>query len=234
MNKEYAYVGSELELFSTARNWKRYWASHVRPHLGDAVFDVGAGTGANLDVLYRQPARWTCIEPDWALAAQAQARINALGYAENCQVFHGTLSDLEPGRSADTIIYIDVLEHIDDAHAEMRLASERLRPGGRMIALCPAQPWLFSPFDKAVGHFRRYTLASLADTAPANLTPVSMVYLDSVGLLASAANKMFLKASYPKPKQIALWDRAMVPCSRIVDKLVGHRIGKSVLGIWQK
>jgi hypothetical protein len=63
---------------------------------------------------------------------------------------------------------------------------------------------------------------------------VKSIYLDSVGLLASSANKLLLKQSYPTLKQVLFWDRTMVPMSKLFDKITFHQLGKSVLLIAQK
>jgi hypothetical protein len=59
-----------------------------------------------------------------------------------------------------------------------------------------------------------------------------LIYLDTVGLAASTANRLFLKSAMPSNSQIQTWDRLMVPLSRGIDPLLGYRVGKSVLGIW--
>jgi hypothetical protein len=100
--------------------------------------------------------------------------------------------------------------------------------------LAPALPWLFSPFDAAVGHYRRYTKASLRSIAPAGLRETKCIYLDSAGLLASLGNKLLLRSPIPSRAQIEFWDRAMVPISRYADRVLNHKIGKSILGVWQK
>lgn len=228
-----AYVGSELALFANATNWKRYWSSQVRPYFGERVFDVGAGLGANLRVLWHPGASWLCIEPDAELAKEAEETMAELGITDHCTVFHGTVAQLDPKEMADTIIYIDVIEHIEDDHAELRLAMKHLRPGGHIIVLVPAYQWLFSPFDDAVGHFRRYTSRSLSKIVPKELKLKRLRHLDTVGLLASTANRFILRSSTPNPSQIAFWDRVLLPVSRVVDRLFAYRVGKSVLGIWQ-
>jgi hypothetical protein len=63
---------------------------------------------------------------------------------------------------------------------------------------------------------------------------VRAFHLDSVGLLASLGNKVFLRASQPTERQILLWDRVMVPASYLTDWLTGYRLGRSVIGVWQK
>ena len=63
---------------------------------------------------------------------------------------------------------------------------------------------------------------------------VRLRFLDTVGLAASLANRLFLKQSMPSASQIRLWDGAMVPLSRFVDPLSGYRLGKSILGVWRR
>jgi len=63
---------------------------------------------------------------------------------------------------------------------------------------------------------------------------VRSIYPDSVGLLASLGNRLFLSQSMPGPGQIAFWDKVMVRCSRLVDPLLFHALGKSVLSVWRR
>lgn len=146
----------------------------------------------------------------------------------------GTVHDLPEEGKFDAILYIDVLEHIEDDRGEMFRAAARLKPGGALIVLAPAHPFLFTPFDAAIGHFRRYTRASLRTAAPETLRTERLVYLDSAGMLASAGNRMFLRSAMPTERQILTWDRLLIPVSRLVDPIFAGRVGKSVLGIWRK
>ena len=70
--------------------------------------------------------------------------------------------------------------------------------------------------------------------SPEGLSLVRLDYLDSVGMLASLGNRLVLKSAMPSPGQVAVWDRLMVPVSRLVDPLLGHRLGKSVLAVWRR
>ena len=71
---EFVYEGNELELFSRAENWKRYWSAHIRPHLGQRVLEVGAGTGVNTPFLNKGASEWVCLEPDRNMAAMLVER----------------------------------------------------------------------------------------------------------------------------------------------------------------
>jgi 2-polyprenyl-3-methyl-5-hydroxy-6-metoxy-1,4-benzoquinol methylase len=227
---EFAYAGSELEIFEKAVNWKRYFARYMAPYIRGEVLEAGAGIGANNRIFASLGfKRWTCLEPDRSLLGQLSA---SLPDRSRFEPVAGTLDDL-PGRRFDAILYLDVLEHIEDDSAEMRRAAEHLYPGGCVIVLAPAHQWLFTPFDAAIGHFRRYSKATLAAAAPPELHRERLIYLDSVGLAASLANRLLLKQAKPTHAQIQTWDRMMIPLSRIFDPLLRYSAGKSVLGIWR-
>ncbi|HEY0658129.1 MAG TPA: hypothetical protein VGD05_06630, partial [Pyrinomonadaceae bacterium] len=91
-----------------------------------------------------------------------------------------------------------------------------------------------TPFDKAIGHFRRYNKKSLSALIPAELKCEKLIYLDSIGAFASLGNKLALRRSMPTLQQILLWDRKLVPISTFFDSIIGFRAGKSVLGVWRK
>jgi SAM-dependent methyltransferase len=228
------YPGNELELFADARHWKGYLAALLRPHLGGAVLEVGAGLGATTAALCDGSQRpWLCLEPDPAMARALTDAVAAGRLPACCRVVRGTLADLAPDAVFDAIAYIDVLEHIAADADELDQAARRLAPGGRLIVVVPAHRWLYSAFDAAIGHHRRYTRESLARVVPRRLERVTLRYLDSVGLLASAANRLFLRRRLPTRAQIAVWDGVMVPLSRRLDPLMAFAAGKSVLGVWR-
>ena len=242
---ELPYVGNELELFAHARNWKRYWGSVISPYLRGEVLEVGAGLGANTQLLRSHAAavrRWVCLEPDSRLLEQLRGAVRSPGEIApsrerpNVEARLGTVESLDASERFDAILYIDVLEHIPDDAMEIRRAAARLREGGHLIVLSPAHQWLFSPFDRAIGHHRRYTRGSMKQRAEGvdGLRLERCWYLDACGLFASAANKLLLRQAMPTLPQILFWDRVLVRGSRVMDRLLLHRFGKSVLAIWKQ
>jgi SAM-dependent methyltransferase len=228
--KPYTYEGSELELFAKAMRWKAYWSGQIRPWLKGDVLEVGAGSGNNTQLLQRENFRhWSCLDPDQQLLAQIPAKLES---SERHELVAGTIACLPSKRCFDSILYLDVLEHIKNDRGEMMLAASRLNPGGAMVILAPAHDWLYTPFDKAIGHFRRYTKTGLRRTAPRELREVCVRYLDAAGITASLANRFFLGQSTPTEKQILTWDRLLVPVSIRLDRWLRYSVGKSVLGVW--
>lgn len=235
MTEPYHYVGDELDLFAAATRWKGYVRDRIAPYLSGEVLEVGAGLGGTTRAFCRgDEQRWVCLEPDPGLAARLEAAQGAGQLPACAEVVVGTLADRLSDDRFDSILYMDVLEHIEDDRVEVVRAASRLRPGGFLIALSPAHQWLFTPFDRAIGHCRRYTRASLGGLIPPNLRLVRLDYLDAVGFFASLANRLLLRQAMPTPKQVAFWDNVLVRLSAGVDPLLGHRAGKSVLAVWQR
>ena len=228
------YVGTELEIFKSAVNWKSYWSDQIRPHICGQVLEVGAGIGSSTFALQKaERSKWTCLEPDQNLAARLAQYAQSEKLEGDYEVIAGTLAELPDDARYDTILYLDVLEHIEDDCSELNCAVKRLEKGGNLIILAPAHQFLFSNFDRAIGHYRRYSRNTLLSAAPAELTLVQANYLDSVGLLASLSNRLLLQAEAPSQSQITFWDNVMIPCSRILDPLLLRKLGKSILAIWR-
>ncbi len=231
----FEYQGSELELFAHALHWKAYWKSMLAPAIRGDVLEVGAGIGANTPLLRDlSPGPWTCLEPDARMLERARNAHAQAGLAGRCEHLCGTLATIDASRKFDTIVYLDVLEHIEDDRGELQLAAEHLRPGGRVIVLAPAHQGLYTEFDRAIGHFRRYDKRSLRAIEPRELTRERLFYLDSAGLLASLANRWLLHQSRPSLAQIRTWDRVLLPCSRLLDPLLLRSVGKSIVGVWRR
>lgn len=229
-----AYQGGELEIFAAANNWKQYLAGLVSLTGVHSVLEVGAGLGGTTRALCDgTQATWVCLEPDRSLAEKIGSAKANHELPSVCTVRIGTIEALADNEAFDAILYIDVLEHIADDARELGRAARHLRPGGRLIVLSPAHQWLYSPFDKAIGHFRRYSRATLAAAVPAGLRCESLVYLDSLGMLLSFANRLLLRRAVPSIKQVTFWDTRIIPLSKVADGWFRYRLGKSVLGIWR-
>lgn len=232
---EEKYIGSELEIFAKAEKWKSYFSRFISPYLGADVLEVGAGLGATTEVLCKgEHHRWLCLEPDGTLLAEIDEKVAAGSLPVFCRSQKGSINDLNESARFDTILYIDVLEHIEKDAQELARANKHLRAGGKLIVLSPAYEKLYSPFDKEIGHFRRYDKKSLAALTPSKSKIDKMIYLDALGVLLSFANRLLLRQHTPTDRQIQFWDKRIIPLSRFLDPLVGYRAGRSVLGIWEK
>jgi hypothetical protein len=230
---EIPYVGDELELFSHALNWKSYLRRQISPFLGKRVLEVGAGIGATTRMLCDgSQDRWICLEPDAPMARLLSVQIENRELPDCCEVLAGTVADVT--EEFDSLIYIDVLEHIPEDRAEIAAAAERVKVGGYIVVLSPAHNHLYTAFDKRIGHCRRYSKKMLTALTTPILSIARLRYLDCVGYFASLANRLMLRQSMPTLNQIRVWDGLMVPPSKLLDPLLGYKAGKSVLCVWRK
>jgi SAM-dependent methyltransferase len=237
MTENHQYLGSELDLFAMASNWKAYVRREITHFINGHVLEVGAGIGETTKALLNSHTEsWICLEPDQSLADRITVELNCSlgGKDEMPKVIVGNIDHPACNQKFDTILYIDVLEHIEKDDIEIIKAAQKLKSGGHLIVLAPAHQYLYSPFDAKIGHFRRYHHQDLIALGPAETKLQRVRYLDCVGCLASLGNKVILRAGIPTKNQIILWDRLMVPLSRILDSVFQYKIGKSLYIVWQK
>lgn len=216
-------------------NWISYLANQVKPFIRGDVLEVGSGMCAKTLTLYGPwCSKWVCLEPDRDLARRGQESLRANGLESLVEIRVKTIADVSSYEKFDSIIYIDVLEHILDDGGELQRAAGLLRPEGTMIIVAPAHSFFFSPFDAAVGHYRRYNGKSLRKIMPEPLIEVRVAYLDSLGMLASLANRVLLRRSMPTAGLLRLWDTLLVRLSRFVDFFVAYTCGKTILAVWRR
>lgn len=229
------YVGNELDLFRHATAWKAYYSSVLRPYVRGAVLEVGAGLGGTTPFLVNPAVRsYTAIEPDPDLCSRLSAELSGLGRDYQLSVSDRTVVNLSQDEKFDCITYIDVLEHIEGDRAELAVAAEHLSPGGVIAVLSPAFEVLRSPFDDAIGHWRRYTRRTLESVFPQDLEVVASRYFDALGAGLSFANRFLLKSDQPTVKQIQFWNEWVIPLSRALDPLLSRFWGRSALVIARK
>ena len=236
MDNNYQYVGLELDRFAQVVNWKAYIKSEIGHYIKGHVLEVGAGIGGITGILFNGWEKsWTCLEPDKDLFNRLTKSLDnsPSKKSEFPKAIKGNIDHPALNRKFDTILYIDVLEHIENDALEVKKAAQKLEKDGVLIVLAPAHQCLFSPYDDKVGHFRRYSKNQLIKIRPPGTRLLCLRYLDCVGSLASLGNKVILRTGIPTKNQIIMWDRLMVPLSRIFDSVFGHKIGKSIYIVWQ-
>jgi SAM-dependent methyltransferase len=132
--------------------------------------------------------------------------------------------------SFDSVLYVNVLEHIEDDASELATARDAIIPGGHLLLFVPALPWLYSELDRQVGHFRRYTKRNLIElTQRAGFSIGKVRYFDVAGIIPWYINFTLLKNSISGGK-VSLYDRLVVPAMRIMEGLVPPRRKERAIG----
>jgi len=235
MSSDYTYSGTELDNAALAVNWKAYFRSRLKRYIRGNVLEVGAGLGGTtVQLRDGTQSSWLCLEPDATLADRLEATLRETSSTVPTRAVIGGLDVLEDNARFDCILYIDVLEHIENDVGELQHAAQHLAAGGVLVVLCPAFQVLFSEMDHALGHFRRYTKPTLAAVFPPSLRRVELFYLDSLGMIASLTNRYFLRQNAPNAGQVRFWDSKIIPVSRVLDPLLFHSIGRSVVAVYEK
>lgn len=221
------YAGTELETLAVAENYHRWIVDQFRPFLGDTVVEVGAGIGSVSKLLLESPIkRLFAFEPAqnlYPLLAKSLER-DARAMAVN--------SKFEPScvpEGIDSVVYLNVLEHIQDDRSELARARAALKPNGHLLVFVPALQWLYSEFDRHVGHHRRYTKKALCRLAEdLGFEIVAARYFDVVGIVPWYVGFVLLRGR-PGTANVARYDRFVVPALRCLESFITPPIGKNVL-----
>jgi hypothetical protein len=133
----------------------------------------------------------------------------------------------------DTVLYINVLEHIRDDAAELRTAFELVAPGGALGVFVPAMPSLYGSLDYKSGHYRRYTPHQLAElVSRAGFVDVSVRYLDPLGVVPYWTMYTLLDVQRLGNVSSKGYDRVIVPISRALERIVPRPpFGKNLIAI---
>ncbi len=146
---------------ATMPRFARWMYDAIQSELGQRVVDAGAGIGTFTDLLVADGHEVVALEYSESFAAQLAERFTGDPSVTVLRADLGAASGLPQFNQADSIICINVLEHLEDDVQALKNMRDRVRPGGLLVTLVPAHPWLYNSTDEAVGHFRRYRKSDL-------------------------------------------------------------------------
>jgi SAM-dependent methyltransferase len=227
-------TGRSLEDTSGAhqRRYRAFQLELIRPHLGRSVLEVGAGLGefaAQLTGLDRHVV--TDLDPQAVEALAARFADRPEVRARVLDLAAETPGD-DLGGPVDSVLAINVLEHIEDDRGTLRELAKLVRPGGTVVMWVPAYMQLYGDFDRAVGHVRRYTPSTLtASFVAAGLDPVDVRPVNLLGGIAWWATVRRAGVGSPNPRLVSVYDRFVVPVTRTLERRVVPPFGQSVLGV---
>jgi 2-polyprenyl-3-methyl-5-hydroxy-6-metoxy-1,4-benzoquinol methylase len=237
MSKKVVYVGKDLEAMTFAVNYHKWILEEFRPFLGKKLVEVGAGTGSFSEMLIEEkPKNLELVEPS-EMFNFLEKNISQIKTSANVN-YHNSIFAETAGRfqeKPDTIIYVNVLEHIEDDRGELQKVYETLETGGHCLVFVPAFMSLYGAFDEKVGHFRRYTKNELEEKAKsAGFKIVKSKYFDFVGIFPWYVKYKLLRLDSLKSGAVTAYDRFAVPLTRKFERLVNFPFGKNILTILKK
>jgi SAM-dependent methyltransferase len=202
-------------------------STHLTP--GARVLEFGAGIGSLAQIWRKEKGIGPlCLEIDSNLQGIIQGR----GF--EC---YASLESIEG--QFDLIYSSNVLEHIEDDRKALGQLYQKLKPGGILALYLPAFQCLYSDFDAAIGHYRRYQKRDLINKLKdANFTIEKCEYADSIGFFAWLTTKLNGQHQNPSKDsgaQLKFYDQYIFPLSRALDGLgLRYVLGKNLLAIVQK
>ncbi len=221
-----------LERLAVAPRFNRWMFDRIAPWIGDAVVEIGSGIG-NLSqfLVDRQRVLLTDTEP--AYRAHLERRFGDLAHV---RIRALTLPDLPPdlrGGVFDTVVCLNVLEHIEHDLAALIAMRDLVRRGGAVVLLVPAVPALYGQLDRALGHYRRYTPRGLRDVfGNAQLDVRHLEYFNLAGVPGWWLVGRVLKRSLLPQGSLRLYD-ALVPLFKL-ERFVPWRLGQSLIAIGRR
>ena len=220
----------ELEFFDAAKNWRRYQFENILKYINSSVLDVGPGTGNNIQYYKDKASQITLLEINKNLANSLKLKFDD---DKKIIVLNTDIHSQE--KKFDTILYMDVLEHIEDDKKEINKALKQLNSGGNLIFFVPAYQFLYSDFDKAIGHIKRYNKKFfLSFKKDENITIIKLKYIDSIGFFIAVLNRLFNKDNKESISLgVKIWDK-LIFLSKIMDLIFLNKFGKSLFCIMKK
>ncbi len=222
-----------------ALNYHRYLYQRLFPFLGSCVWEIGCGYGQYTRMLLNDGRSVVASDIDNDLLADLQANVRTgpdrltVRWVDLSAAEHVSLP---PDRPVDTVLSLNVLEHIRDDVAALRYIRSVVPTGTRAVFLTPAFEALYGFMDRDAGHFRRYTRGSLsAAFRDAGWRVRRSFYLNALGGLGWWVRSRVLRppsASLDSPEvnaDIAFFDRYCVPVTRVLDLALHPFFGQSVV-----
>src|SRR6266403_4779267 len=151
-----------LERMAAAPRYNRWMFDRLRPWVGRRVLEIGAGIG-NMSAFLVDRERVVLTDTERFYLGRLRERF---AHRPHVSVVELRLPAVNPGLVAerlDTVVCLNVLEHIEDDRGSLRAMRDLLQPGGRVVLLVPSLRALYGSLDRALGHFRRYVPAELSE-----------------------------------------------------------------------
>lgn len=166
---EHASMTSDLEALAGLKNYHSWILDEIRPYLKPRLVEIGGGIGTFTKLLvsaHLLPHLTTRLEVFEPVSARCLRLRDDLQHTYPDLIRAGRLvvteKHFQPSPDqCDTVVMINVLEHIQDDQDTVRAVYRSRSPGGTFVVYSPALPWLYSPHDKSVGHYRRYEMNGL-------------------------------------------------------------------------
>tara|TARA_B100001057_G_scaffold439247_1_gene472281 strand:+ start:535 stop:1221 length:687 start_codon:yes stop_codon:yes gene_type:complete len=220
------YTGWELHNFDQAHLYRSYQYSLIKNELKGNILEVGPGNCIYLSNYLKVAKNVTLVEPTkkyFKILSKKQKKNKKIIIKKNFKKLKKNYFD--------TILYLDVIEHIKKDKAEIINAYKLLKLNGTLIICVPAFQFLYSLYDKKIGHFRRYSRGDFKKLLHnCNIKNYKMRYFDFLGFCLIFLSNFLTKDNLNNfSTKIKFWNY-LIPISALIDTLfMKYFFGKSLL-----
>ena len=208
-----------LATMSRAKRFNRWMADTIAPFVKGEVLELGAGIGNLTMLLASGERKYVATDTDEEALFELRARMEYRADVESAHFDFSNNEEVERfTQSADTVVCLNVLEHVGDDREALRNIRKCLRPGGRAIVLVPQGPELFGSIDEVLEHKRRYTRAELLEKMTgAGLRVETVIAFNRATRPGWYLNSRVLRRKTISGVQLGVFD-LLVPILRRVDR----------------
>lgn len=228
------YFGTDLESMHFAKNYHDWITRAFTPYLGEHAAEVGAGCGSYSDNLLAAGVKQlVAFEPSSNMYQQLESKFSK---HPNVKTINAIFQDhyQEYRQKFDSVVYVNVLEHIENDLEELEMVHTSLKDDGHVLIFVPALSWLYGELDRKVGHFRRYHKKPLNQLVKdAGFDVIFSYYFDVAGILPWYVSFVLFKAEM-SGANVQLYDRWVVPIMSRVETIIKPPLGKNILLVAKK
>ncbi|MCS7026304.1 MAG: glycosyltransferase [Bryobacteraceae bacterium] len=209
-NDIYTEVGPKtLEAFSPAVAFNRWMADTIRPYLGQSVLEIGAGIGNLSRHLIGGRKRYIASDVDEQHLARLRSRFQERPCLEVRKLDVASAADFaDLQRSVDTVVCLNVLEHVEDRERALKNLFTALKPGGRAVLLVPHGQFAYGKMDEMLGHRLRYSRGQLQESIlQAGFELERILPFNRIALPGWYFNGKILRRPQLSPFQLKVFDR---------------------------
>lgn len=233
-------IGQEtLESFSQTKRFNQWQYGTVSKYLNGEILEIGSGIGNISTLLLKNNSAVTLsdlrknycdiLEEKFKDAFTLKKIIQVNLTEPDFEIKHSPLFE-----NFDTIIALNVIEHIQDDGKAMANCRKLLRPGGCLIIQVPAFQWLYNSLDKGLGHYKRYTKKSLHKLITDHGLSIQVSrYFNLAGIPGWWFSGSLLQKKIIPQSQTMIFDK-LVPLIRLADIVTINRIGLSLIIVAKK
>jgi SAM-dependent methyltransferase len=231
-NRQTTDIGHEtLKTFSLTHNYNIWIVNLLAPYIGTKILEVGCGIG-NLTYYLQHFGALSSIDISDRYLAHMK-----IDYPDIC-FYKFDISDeavqILRKEQFDTVVCVNVLEHVQNDKKALQNIYEILKPDGRLLLYVPALPWLYGTVDADLAHYRRYNKKRLEEIVThAGFRIEKIFYSNFLAIVG-----WFFNSKIQRKQELSYWQTILfdkfVPLLEKIESKIRIPIGMTLVAILQK